>query len=127
MKYGSYYNVSLKESPGQGRGVFAEEPISADSLILVEPVLMLSDDETLQLEVLSHYLFQMGDSMAIGLGVSTFMNHSGNPNVRVNRLIDRELLEYYALRDIMVGEELTHRYVRELWFSPVEEESSVVR
>ncbi|WP_424099843.1 SET domain-containing protein-lysine N-methyltransferase [Moorena producens] len=123
MKYGSYYNLTLKESPEKGRGVFAAEEISAGKLILVEPALMFSgsDIDGLRSHKLFEYIFQIGDSMAISLGVGTFINHSEDPNVRVNRQIDQELFEVFALRDITPGEELTHKYIRELWFSPAAE------
>ncbi|WP_168186266.1 SET domain-containing protein-lysine N-methyltransferase [Hydrocoleum sp. CS-953] len=108
----------MKESIGKGRGVFTEEEIPAGALVLVEPVLILSDFEQMESNALLDYLFQMGDLKGVSLGIGTFSNHSDNPNMQVKRLVDEERSEFYALRDIAIGEELTHKYVRKLWFSP---------
>ncbi len=119
MKYGTFYNVTVKDSPGKGRGVFTEEYIAANTLVSVECALVLSDVDDLRSHKLFQYLCALGNSLTITLGVGSLMNHSEQPNIRVERLVQEERFEFYSLRDISPGEELTHRYVRQLWFSPI--------
>jgi hypothetical protein len=47
---------------------------------------------------------------AIALGLGTVLNHSNAPNVGVTFDQNPDRLDFYALRDIAPGEQLTHDY-----------------
>lgn len=47
MKYGNYYELTIQKIPNKGRGVFASEKIEADKLIILDPILVISEIEQL--------------------------------------------------------------------------------
>ena len=115
--------VVVRESPGKGRGAFANRPIAAGELLERAPVLVLSFDdlELLNRTALDDYLVYWPlDSdehqEAMALGLVAVANHSSAPNTRILRLVPERVVEWRALRDIEEGEELTFAYRCGAWF-----------
>lgn len=77
-------SISVKDSPGKGRGVFAQRNFKKGEVIETCPVIVLPAKEidSLELTQLYNYYFAWGpDSKdgAIALGYGSLYNHSYNP------------------------------------------------
>lgn len=98
-----------------GRGVFTGEPVEAGALIEICPVIVLPEAElpVIHGTVLHDYYFLWGEEQkqcAIALGFGSLYNHSYQPNARY--LLDYEQLtiDFYAIKNIGSGEEITVNY-----------------
>jgi len=90
----------------QGRGVFAEEPIPASSLIIRFSGPFLRYAET----TAATYALQIGPDLYIGASGSfdDYVNHSCDPNAGMR--ISGNTADLYAIRDIRAGEEIFFDY-----------------
>ena len=101
---------------GAGRGVFATKALSAGELVESCPVIALPDKgdrARLRKTGLVNYYFLWGkerEHAAICLGFGSLYNHSYEPNCRYEKRIEEGQMDFYALRDIPAGEELTVNY-----------------
>ena len=109
--------VEIRDAEGMGRGVFAVSHIPADTLLCSNPVVLVPEDQCPKGSVLHAYVFLwsavMEDGLglnAIALGLGTMTNHSHSPNVIVYFDRNPDRVDFYALRDIEPGEQLTHDY-----------------
>ena len=115
-------NLTIKESPIHGLGVFATEDI--EEYLYIE-----SEGEHFPYKNWihpSHMLIKNGHFPAykylIRLEIGGFINHSNTPNVTLEEYINDmtkqnhniKLYGIQPLRDIKVGEELTLDYTKEL-------------
>lgn len=111
----------------KGRGVFTSEPIDADSLIEICPVIVCSvKDRALLHETLLHdYYFMWGendDECAIALGYGSLYNHDYKPNARYEVDFEEETIRFYSIKPIQAGEEINVNYngiaedVEPVWF-----------
>ena len=101
----------VRESPIQGRGLFAAAPIGSGEIVAVKGGHVF-DGATLQRvrPELGPAEIQIDDDLYIGPltgvereGAMIFSNHSCDPNLRV-----RGQIVFVARRDVAAGEELTH-------------------
>lgn len=110
-----------------GRGVFTAADIPEGSLIEISPVIVLSDSDTSKIHKtkLHDYYFIWGkedDQSAIILGYGSIYNHSFKPNAEYSPDFDNKTLQFYALKPIEAGDEITVNYngdpsvQRKLWF-----------
>ena len=113
-----------------GRGVFARVPFTAGDIIEVCPAIVewyIKDAKKMH-AALYQYCFSWGsDDKANGLllGFGSLYNHSvENANMANEMWNDEEVMVFYALRDIKVGEELLFDYSggdeeirNDLWFT----------
>lgn len=102
-----------------------------DELIEVSPIIISpsSEWEFLEKTVLSNYCFHWGENSedaAIALGYGSLFNHSFTPNATYYNN-DRHLtLDFYAIADILTGEEITINYNGEpddqtpVWFETID-------
>jgi SET domain-containing protein len=110
---------------GKGRGVFTDEFIEAGELVESCPTITIPKRD-LNSEVhttLDDYYFDWNErtgSKALALGYGALYNHSCKPNVECVQRPRKRCIDFYALRDIEAGEELTHVYNDEVWFEVVE-------
>jgi hypothetical protein len=83
-------------------------------IVEVCPTVVL-DDEDVE-GVVRNYVFsaRQPGKLLLVLGYGMLYNHSAEPNL-FHRSAGRLLIEFVALRDIAVGEELTHNYGAEYW------------
>lgn len=101
---------------GAGRGVFASEKILEGELIEACPIVALfgsKDRGRLRKTGLVNYYFLWGehrDRVALCLGWGSIYNHSFAPNARYEKDISKGCMDFYALRNIGQGEEITVNY-----------------
>ena len=120
---------SLFIAPSQrgGRGVFTSAPIHKGSIIEISPVIVMSKEDRVQIDdtKLHDYYFIWGeqdDQCAIVLGYGSLYNHAYKPNAEYTPDFGGKTLDFYALRDIKAGEEITVNYSGDpqghidLWF-----------
>ena len=108
-------SICIRESPGKGRGVFAQKNFEAGEVIEASPVIVLPYEEidSLELTQLYNYYFAWGpDSKdaAIALGYGSLYNHSYTPNARYCKDFDKNLIKYVCIKDIKKNEEITINY-----------------
>jgi uncharacterized protein len=108
-------SLAIERFPVKGRGVVAihtfraGERIERASVIVVPP----EDVPLIRRTRLVSYYYEWGDdsqAAAIALGCGSLYNHSYTPNARYEFHEDQECLEFFALRDIREGEEITINY-----------------
>jgi SET domain-containing protein len=95
--------------------VFACERIPAGSLIEECPVIEIPEEELVALmpTTLGDYFFQWGPERlqgALALGYGSLYNHSYDPSAGYVRKLESRTIQFLALRDIEVGEEITVNY-----------------
>lgn len=103
--------ATIKESPIQGRGLFAVEPIKRAEIVCVKGGHIFNRETLRQIAgTLGPAEIQIAEDLFIGPlnaeereGSMIFSNHSCEPNIGVQGQI-----VFVALRDIEAGEELTH-------------------
>lgn len=127
------HKISLGPSTltGAGRGVFATAAIKTGEIIESCPVIALKDvkdREKLRRTGLVNYYFLWGekrDRSAICLGFGSLYNHSYEPNAAYKKFIEREQMDFFALKDIAEGEEITVNYngvptdTKKLWIQSI--------
>lgn len=107
---------------GKGRGVLTYNPIKQGEVIENCPLFFTFDGfEALgDKQGLSQYEFSWPDGkVAICGGYSHLYNHSDDPNVEFMRHAAGNVADgiyVIALRDIVAGEELTHKYLCPVWW-----------
>lgn len=102
-------------SERHGRGIFTATAIPKGSLIEICPVVVLPPEELalFQHSKLYEHFFLWGeeqDRPALGLGFASLYNHSERPNTEFLFSYLDQTIEYYALRPIQAGEEITVDY-----------------
>jgi uncharacterized protein len=112
---GIYLDFSGIENAG--RGVFAARDFRKDELIERCPVILIEENEVSDIRKteLHNYYFMWGDDpknhkAAICLGFGSLYNHSYTPNATYRKLMDEEFVEFYAIKEIPKGEEITVNY-----------------
>ena len=103
----------------KGRGVIAKKIINKGTLIEKANILLIpnKDYEKIQDTVLYGYIFEWDDpkhegqyTCAIALSFCQFINHSYDPNVKYIYDYENDVIEYYAIKTIKPGEELSVNY-----------------
>ena len=112
LKDGSPFELVLRDTADRGKGIFANEDIPAGRKIVTNFVMPIPEHElaTFDKSFIGCHLLFWDKTFAIGLGVSIYLNHSENPNVKFVRYFDDCFLEVFSLVAIAKGTELTHRY-----------------
>jgi hypothetical protein len=97
----------------RGRGVFALRPFEEGEIVEICPTVVIDDDVE---GVVRNYVFaaRRPGKLLLVLGYAMLYNHAAEPNL-FHRPAGRLMIEFVALRDIAVDEELTHDYGREYW------------
>lgn len=114
--------VYVRNVPQKGRGVFANIPFKVGDLIERAPTwgFNRSDEKLLECTGLFEYYFvrpiakpiMNQRSGYVVFGLISIVNHASNPNSQIE-WIDEDTgtwASIVALKDIQVGEEITHRY-----------------
>jgi hypothetical protein len=117
-------NVYVKHTgTSKGLGAFASRPIKKGSL--VEMGIMRRVDTNGHM---NPYLFTWSEDRTVwayASGCATFYNTSLNPNVKMNRVYEKDTFTMIALRDINKHDELLHTYQSLQWrecFQPLNKE-----
>lgn len=103
--------TQVRESPIQGKGLFAAEPIAEGEIVAVKGGYILTGGEWEMLEKeLGPAEIQIADGLFIAPvcqaerdGAMLYTNHSCDPNIAIQGQI-----ALVSMRDIEAGEELTH-------------------
>ena len=98
-----------------GRGVFTSEPIEADTVIEIAPVIVMSkeDRKLLDQTLLHDYIFEWGRNQqqcCMALGYVPVYNHSYQSNCEYEMDFNAEIITITAVRFIQQGEELFINY-----------------
>lgn len=121
-------DITIGNSEGRGRGVFAARRFETGETIEVCPVIALSetDARTLDTTGLYDYYFgwgQEGKAAAIVLGYGSLYNHSPSPNALHQKHVSDGIMSVVAVRCIERGEEIFIRYdtgtggdTQQMWF-----------
>jgi SET domain-containing protein len=123
-------SIGIGHFDGKGRGVVALRDIPAGTVIERCPVLIIPEqdraktDETIVFTYV--YMWEHGTTeqdlytgkgrAGIALGMSSLLNHSGDPNATFTRLIDTLELELRTCKAVRAGAEITIDYQMKLWF-----------
>ena len=108
--------IAPSSMDGAGRGVFAKERIAEGELIEACPIVALPDPkdrDRLRKTGLVNYYFLWGSDRkraAICLGWGSVYNHSFSPNSKYEKKMSEGRMDFYALRDIAVDEEIMVNY-----------------
>ena len=98
-----------------GRGVFAARDIEPGEIIEICPVLVFSKEELAHVRqtFLDDYYFDWGtegDYFALCLGYGSLYNHEYEPNAEYGMDFDALTIDFYAIKAIKAGEEITVNY-----------------
>jgi SET domain-containing protein len=116
----------LQITPEKGRAIYTAQPIPKGSSIESCPVIVLSavDTKRIHQTLLHDYYFLWGNEgqSAIALGFGSIYNHAIAPNTDYEMDKANESIDFFAIRDIAAGEEITISYTEggtqrtKLWF-----------
>jgi SET domain-containing protein len=117
----------ISATHGMGRGVFTSEPIEANTIIEIAPVIVMSieDRKLLDKTLLHDYIFEWGekkDQCCMALGYVPIYNHSFRSNCEYEMDFDHAQIVIKAMTAIAAGEELFINYngdfddTNPLWF-----------
>lgn len=124
-------SLYVAQSSIHGRGVFTSSTLEEGSLLEICPVIIIpeKDLETLHQTVLHDYYYYWGVEEKEGcivLGFGSVYNHSSNPNAECVPDYENKSFNYFTLRNIEEGEEITVNYNGDLggntvlWFDEKE-------
>ena len=103
--------IKLANIPKKGRGVIADEYYENEDVIHIAPFLVVPKEEDAFIcdSFLGDYVFENNDNnTVIGMGLSSFFNHSDRPNAEF--IFDNDSIIFIALTSIFVGDEITINY-----------------
>ena len=114
------------------RGIFALQKISKDELIESCPIIFLTETDysvVKQTSLLKYYFLNEPENRsAIALGYGSLYNHSYEPNATYKKRLDEGFIDFYAIRNIEIDEEITVNYwygdpdtKKKLWMDDVPE------
>ena len=122
-----FEGLYIEKSNEKGRGVFTKQPIPANTIIEVSPVIVMTAEERINLDqtLLHDYIFEWGkDSKqcCMALGYVPVYNHSYRSNCEYEMDFDNEIIKIKTIRAIEAGEELFINYngdwnnAKKIWF-----------
>ena len=124
--------IYLGKSPIHGRGVFASEKILEGEIFEECPYLDLEIPKGVPSNLLINHRFNWPqgksdwEKQVVSLGYSSFYNHSNTPNAGWRSNIEKDIFEFFALKDILPGEEILTYYGGEEYWSDGRTETKVV-
>ncbi len=117
----------LKNLGKKGRGVFTDKLIRKGEVIETCPVIPLSKEEIkiIRKTRLVHYWYSWSKDLRTGqcivMGWGMIYNHSCKPNADFKSDMKNKNIIYFAIKDILPGEEITDDYGVRLWFKEHDE------
>ena len=117
----------IAPATSMGRGVFTNEPIAAQTIIEIAPVIVMTgaDRQKLDETLLHDYIFEWGDKKiecCMALGYVPMYNHSYASNCDYEMDFDEQTITIITVRQIAAGEELFINYngdwndAKPVWF-----------
>ena len=102
-------NVYVKESPLQGRGVFAAKDFKKNNLVLeIDDTHVVEDENKLTPEQHAFDLDYLENKIVLMQEPEKYINHSCDPNTYVKT--KNNIRQILAMRDISKGDEITYDY-----------------
>ena len=122
-----YPGLYISDSDGKGRGVFTTGFITADTIVEISPVIVMSNEERQLLDktLLHDYIFEWGadkNKCCMALGYVAVYNHSSASNCEYEMDFEQAVIRIKTMRIIHAGEELFINYNgnwnddKPLWF-----------
>ncbi len=119
--------LHITQTPSMGRGVFTSEPVPADTVIEISPVIVMTKEERVYIDKtkLHDYIFEWGDDSSqccMALGLVPMYNHSFKSNCEYIMDFENHLIYIQTVCAVNAGEELTINYngdwndEKPLWF-----------
>jgi uncharacterized protein len=104
--------ITVKDSPGMGRGVFAAAKIKKGEVIEVAPIIVLQFEDFIDTRwnLLFEYYFWMDNEVVLALGYGSLYNHSPHGNAEYKIDIKASSITFTAIKDIKEGEEILFNY-----------------
>jgi hypothetical protein len=101
----------MKITPEFGRGLYAGTDMRAQMLLFTAELLVLSPEDTVKVNDtgLKFYLYNYDNTRdCMVLGDGELFNHSDTPNIgyKIMDYADHEVMVFYTLRPIELGEQL---------------------
>lgn len=121
--------ITIGQTAGKGRGVFAQKQFAANEIIERAPVIVLPTDQEQFLDqtvLKDYYYYWNAEAVALALGFGSLYNHAYTPNAHYVKKQAEHMIEFIALRTIEVDEEITVNYNGDptdqalLWFHVLE-------
>jgi SET domain-containing protein len=118
--------VEVRESSIHGYGVFAIEPIRTGEIIeechLIKIPIKMGHIPQFMVDYKFNYPSgQKPEEYVLPLGYGCIYNHSHENNAMWRTHQERKLFEFYAIRDIEVGEEVCTNYGGKRYWDTLEE------
>jgi uncharacterized protein len=121
-------SLHIGETNEKGRGVFTKQPIAANTVIEISPVIVMSSDERKLLDqtLLHDYIFEWGPGnrqCCMALGYISIYNHSYQSNCEYEMDYENQQIKIKSVRMIEAGEELFINYngdwnnSKKIWFN----------
>lgn len=111
-EYGSYRPAVKVKKSSAGLGLFADEDITTDQLIVEYTGDRIDADEANERGGL--YLFEVNENLTIDgsdkKNTARYINHACNPNAEAEHEITEDRIYIRAAQDIKKGEEITITY-----------------
>lgn len=104
------FNLKIAKSPIHGWGVFANEFIKADTIILQNPGVVLKAKIYDSRELMG-YFYPYNENFILGLGYVSLINSSDEPNVGFEVNIENKVIIIKTVRDVQPNEEITFKYI----------------
>lgn len=111
-----YPKLKIRWVEGKGRCVVATEDIPKGTLLISDPVIVVSDEQHDHIEktVVGRYTFEWDDeNLAVVLGWGSLINHGLPENVDLISNMEKMTMDFHAIIDIKEGEELCYDYGHE--------------
>jgi uncharacterized protein len=108
-------SLFIAPTASMGRGVFSSEDISANTIVEISPVIVMSQEDRGQLDktLLHDYIFEWGEEKnfcCMALGYIPLYNHSYQSNCEYEMNYEEEIISIKTIRAIKAGEELFINY-----------------
>jgi uncharacterized protein len=111
-----FFEIEIRETKHKGRGIFANEHITANQTIETAPVIVMNAEDRKHLDqtLLHDYIFEWqpeGLSLCcMALGNVPIYNHSYTSNAEYFMDYEAQSISIKTVRAIAVGEEITINY-----------------
>lgn len=107
--------IYIDNSPIHGLGVFASKEIKEGEVFEICPVIDIGMKPGESSGVLMDYRFNWPQGatwtkQVVGLGFSSLYNHCNTPNANWRSIMEENVFEFFALKDIKPGEEILVYY-----------------
>lgn len=106
--------IEIRRSDRNGWGVFARRDIKKHSLLEETPIILVDSEKMVGIDECLTYAYDFSDTqIMIGLGFAGLYNHSFEPNADWKKDHVNMIMEHFAIRDIVAGEEILINYGEE--------------